>query len=601
MVQPDSVRRNSRPGDRLAVVNRALALTDPHQVDASLTVYFGSTAGYRGVTGKLIGTLRKLPRLLLAATMALTILVPPTTLPASAVTGSGDRTIWLHHTHTGETGKFTFKRNGQYDKAALRQLNVFLADWRTKEPTDMDPALFDLLWQIYNAVDGRQPINIVSSYRSPKTNKMLRAKSSGVAENSQHMKGKAMDVFIPGVNLSKLREAAMKFQVGGVGYYPTSGSPFVHVDTGSVRAWPRMTRAQLKKVFPDGKTLHLPTDGKPLSNDGRAYAQAQWTKCHAVPCNGAVTFDTDPGIMIATAEGGIAPLPADAAPIPATKPAGLYGDGRVMLASAEDPAQRVVSTFEVAAPIPISRPDELAVAEAAIPAGDYSEWEKLGAPVPAVKSERIVLATRGPLGSDAGQTALAALGEIDPMPTPRVLMTPKVETMVTAYVPTNPDPGAELALKMIIEREAAVEVPVLPTRKLDKLATPDEIRTASLGSAEGLTGIFDQTFGALTGTASQPMQAALADLVQSRQPNGSIAARAAELVAPEIDHVNETLVQPVVMTDGFWAVLSEAEGYLDKGTELGPLTGRVDFIPDNAAIPAYDRFVTGTPQLVAGL
>ena len=534
--------------------------------------------------------------------MALTILLPPTTLPAKAVTGSGDRTLSLHHTHTGQTQTFTFKRNGNYDKAVLKQMNVFLADWRTKEPANMDPALFDLLWQIYKAVDGKQPINIVSSYRSPKTNKMLRSKSSGVAENSQHMKGKAMDVFIPGVNLSKLREAAMKFQVGGVGYYPTSGSPFVHVDTGSVRAWPRMTRAQLKKVFPDGKTLHLPTDGKPLSHEGRAYAQAQWTKCHAVPCNGAVTFETDPGIMIADATGDVTPIPgADAAPIPLMKPAGLYGDAKVLVASVEeDPAQRLVSTFEIAAPIPIERPGDVALASG----GDYSEWEKLGAPVPAVKSQRIRLATRSTMGAADGQTALAALDAIDPMPKPRVLMTPEDGLaggeMVTAYVPTNQDPGAELALKMIIERETA-ELPALP-QKLDRLAVPDEIRTASLGEGDQLTGIFDQTFNALDGTAtSQPMKSALAELVQSRLPNQSIAGRAAELFAPEIDHVNETLVQPVMMTDGFWAVLSEAEGYLDKGTELGPLTGRIDFIPDNAAIPAYDRFVMGTPQLVAGL
>lgn len=536
----------------------------------------------------------------MAATMALTVLLPPTTLPATAVSSSGDRTLWLHHTHTGQTQSFTFKRNGAYDKAVLRQMNVFLADWRTKEPTNMDPALFDLLWQIYNAVNGKQPINIVSSYRAPKTNAMLRAKSSGVAENSQHMKGKAMDVFIPGVNLSKLREAAMKFQVGGVGFYPTSGSPFVHVDTGSVRAWPRMTRAQLKKVFPDGKTLHLPTDGKPLSSDGRAYAQAQWTKCHAVPCNGAVTFDTEPGIMIADATGDIAPL-NDAPPIPVSKPADLYDDARVLLASAEDPAQRVVPTFEVAAPIPISRGTATEVTGATA-SGDYAAWEKLGAPVPAVKSQRIQLATRSPIDAGDGQTALAALDAIDPMPKPRVLMTAAGNgEMVTAYVPTHQDPGAEKALKMIIEGETA-DVPDLPGQRLDQPAAQDEIRTASLGEIDGLRGLFDQTFDAVTGApASQPMKAALADLVLSRQPNGSIAARDVELVAPEIDHVNETLVQPVLMTDGFWAVLSEAEGYLDKGTELGPLTGRIDFIPDNAAIPAYDRFVTGTPQLVAGL
>jgi uncharacterized protein YcbK (DUF882 family) len=553
------------------------------------------------VSGNFIRTVRKLPRLILAAVMALTILLPPSTLPASAVTNYGERTLWLHHTHTGKTESFTFKRNGVYDKGVLKQMNVFLADWRTKEPTNMDPALFDLLWQVYKSVNGKQPINIVSSYRSPKTNKMLASKSSGVADNSQHMKGKAMDFFIPGVNLSKLREAAMKYQVGGVGYYPTSGSPFVHVDTGSVRAWPRMTRAQLKKVFPDGKTLHLPTDGKPLSNEGRAYAQAQWTKCHAVPCNGAVTFETDPGIMIADATGDIKLL-NDVAPIPATKPADLYGKAAVLVASVEeDPAQRVVSTFQVAAPIPIGRPADLDVAET--PGTGDSASESLGAPIPAVKSERLQLATRSPLPTDDGQTALAALGAIDPMPVPRVLLTPRGDEMVTAYVPTNQDPGAELALKMIIERESAeVVVPALPVKKLDRLEVPDDIRTASLGSGDQLAGIFDQTFEALSGAAaSQPMQAALAGLIQSRLPNGSIAEREVELVAPELDHVNETLVQPVLMTDGFWAVLSGAEGYLDKGTELGPLTGRIDFVPDYAAVPAYDRFVTGTPQLVAGL
>ena len=171
----------------------------------------------------------------MAATMALTILLPPTVLPANAVQSSGDRTLWLHHTHTGETQSFTFKRNGQYDKAVLRQMNVFLADWRTKEPTNMDPALFDLLWQIYNAVDGKQPINIVSSYRSPKTNATLASASSGVAKKSLHMEGMAIDIAVPDKKLSVVRQTAMDMQRGGVGYYPKSG--FVHVDVGKVRSW----------------------------------------------------------------------------------------------------------------------------------------------------------------------------------------------------------------------------------------------------------------------------------------------------------------------------------------------------------------------------
>ena len=93
---------------------------------------------------------------------------------------------------------------------------------------------------------------------------MLRSRSKGVAKHSQHTLGKAIDFFIPGVPLDVLRAAAMKAQGGGVGYYPTSGSPFVHLDVGSVRAWPRMTREQLAKLFPDGRTVHLPPDGNPL-------------------------------------------------------------------------------------------------------------------------------------------------------------------------------------------------------------------------------------------------------------------------------------------------------------------------------------------------
>ncbi|WP_299637409.1 DUF882 domain-containing protein [Devosia sp.] len=519
----------------------------------------------------------------------------PVNAAFGSTSGEGDRTLYLHHTHTGETARFTFKRNGQYDQAVLRQMNIFLADWRTKEPTKMDPALFDLLWEVYQEVGATQPYNIVSSYRSPKTNKMLRSKSSGVAENSQHMRGKAMDVFIPGVNLSKLRATAMKHQVGGVGYYPTSGSPFVHMDTGNVRAWPRMTRAQLEKVFPDGKTLHLPVDGKPLSNAGRAYAQAQWTKCHTVPCAGDAIFESAPATMLADNAG-------ETAPIPAMRPREL-SSATVMLASAEEPTQRAVATFAVSAPVPVFRQKAGLAVAALPPGGDYSAFEAIGAPVPVMKSARVQLATRSPLGPDTGETAVAALAAIDqPLPKARVLMTPKAGDMITAYVATSPDPGAEQALKMIIERETAV-VPELPTR--EQLLRPGSIQTASLGGSETfstLKGMFDMTFNALTGNegSQTTMQAALADLALSRQPNQSIELRQIELVAPEIDHVNDTLVQPVPMDTAFWAELTEAEGYLEKGTELGPLTGRVAFLPDNAAIPAYDRFVSSGLQLVAG-
>ena len=185
------------------------------------------------------------------------------------------KTLSFHHTHSGEDLTVTFKREGRYDEAALKQLNHFLRDWRTQDETVMDRHLFDILWEVYRDVDGKQPIQIISSYRSPATNAMLRRRSSGVARFSQHMLGHAMDFYIPNVPLEQIRFAGLRLQRGGVGFYPTSGSPFVHLDTGSIRHWPRMTHDQLARVFPDGKTVHLPTDGTPLKGYELAKAEIE--------------------------------------------------------------------------------------------------------------------------------------------------------------------------------------------------------------------------------------------------------------------------------------------------------------------------------------
>ncbi len=176
------------------------------------------------------------------------------------------RTLSFHHTHSNEDLTITFKRDGRYDEDALKTLNHFLRDWRTQDQTVMDSHLFDILWEVYRDVDGKKPIQIISSYRSPATNAMLRRRSAhtGVARFSQHMLGHAMDFFIPDVPLEQIRYAGLRLQRGGVGFYPTSGSPFVHLDTGSIRHWPRMTHDQLARVFPDGRTVHIPSDGNPL-------------------------------------------------------------------------------------------------------------------------------------------------------------------------------------------------------------------------------------------------------------------------------------------------------------------------------------------------
>lgn len=180
--------------------------------------------------------------------------------PAFAQTKS----LKIYYTHTREREKIVFKKNGRYDKAGLRKLNRLLRDWRNNKVIAFDPKLFDLVWEVYRRSGAKNYIHVVSSYRSPESNELLRRTRGGQAKNSQHLYGKAMDFYIPGVKSSKLRAIAMKLQGGGVGYYPRSSSPYVHLDVASVRAWPRMSRKELVRLFPDGKTIHLPSDGKPL-------------------------------------------------------------------------------------------------------------------------------------------------------------------------------------------------------------------------------------------------------------------------------------------------------------------------------------------------
>lgn len=217
-----------------------------------------------------------LSRTAVRVSLASLLLIATNARSVHNATADGDtRTLTFHHTHSGEDLSVTFKRNGRYDEAALKKLNHFLRDWRSQDSTTMDRRLFDIVWEVYRDVDGKQPIQIISAYRSPATNAMLRRRSSGVARFSQHMQGHAMDFFIPGVPLEQIRFAGLRLQRGGVGFYPTSGSPFVHLDVGGIRHWPRMTHDQLARVFPDGRTVHVPSDGKPLKGYELALADIQ--------------------------------------------------------------------------------------------------------------------------------------------------------------------------------------------------------------------------------------------------------------------------------------------------------------------------------------
>ena len=188
---------------------------------------------------------------------------------------SDTRTLSLYEIHTKEHLTVTYKRDGKYDEEGLKKLNHFMRDWRSDESREMDRELIDLIWTLHAQLGSQEPIHLISGYRSAATNAKLRRRGGGQARKSQHIQGKAADIHFPDVPVKKLRASALIQEVGGVGYYPTSGIPFVHVDTGRVRMWPRMPRLELAALFPDGKTQYKPRDGRPITKKDHQRALAK--------------------------------------------------------------------------------------------------------------------------------------------------------------------------------------------------------------------------------------------------------------------------------------------------------------------------------------
>jgi uncharacterized protein YcbK (DUF882 family) len=145
------------------------------------------------------------------------------------------RVLRFAHLHTAEKLEVEYMAGGRYLPDALASVNRLLRDFRTGDVHDIDPKLLDLLHALQSSTASRKPFEIISGYRSPQTNAMLRSHSGGVASSSLHMQGQAIDIRVGDVPLSALRDAALDLGRGGVGYYPSSN--FVHVDTGRVRRW----------------------------------------------------------------------------------------------------------------------------------------------------------------------------------------------------------------------------------------------------------------------------------------------------------------------------------------------------------------------------
>jgi len=167
--------------------------------------------------------------------LASALSMPAFARAAAAPAAQGERILRLHNTHTGESLRSVFWAEGQFLPDALSDINKLLRDHRNNAIAAIDPQLLVLLDKVSAQFGSQHVLHVISGYRSPESNRKLAERSGGVARHSMHMEGKAIDVRIPGRDLSHLHRAALAARGGGVGYYPES--QFVHLDTGRVRHW----------------------------------------------------------------------------------------------------------------------------------------------------------------------------------------------------------------------------------------------------------------------------------------------------------------------------------------------------------------------------
>ncbi len=456
-------------------------------------------------------------------------------VPSQTASAAGEtRTLKLYFVHTGEREEITFKRNGRYDPKGLQEINRFLRDWRRNEPTKMDPRLFDLVWEVYRRVGATDYIHVVSAYRSPATNGMLRSRTKGVAKSSQHMLGKAMDFFIPGVKLTTLRATAMQLQVGGVGYYPTSGSPFVHLDVGSVRAWPRMSRQELVKLFPNGNTMHLPADGQPLPG----YEQAVADYKRRVGAS---------SIQVASTAGN--------APSSSTsrKPSNLFA---MLFGNSGDEDE---DADAIAAPSNVPERPSAPVRPAAREADDGEEAPVLVAEATPAKPETVAMPVAGapvPLSRPAFRTDPAAPGLTALYSQPQSTAQEAIAAVMPA-TPATPTARPDLPVPGAVDL-ASLSVPVptlLGARGLKGDAQTSPVQTASLLAAPADA----ELLAAVPVPAHRPEVAAprAAELVAVAAP---VAAPAPSLAAPVIEQAKSE-VEKQALTPELLAELARSAGY----------------------------------------
>jgi len=525
-------------------------------------------------------------RALLAPLFAVLGLAPNSTESASA--NGETRTINLIEPHTNETGSFTYMVNGVYDSNVLEKLNWFMRDWRHDEQTKIDPKLFDVVWEVYRESGSTQPVEVLSGYRSPETNAMLRRRSRQVAEHSQHILGKAMDAHFLDVPTSRIRDIAMRMQDGGVGFYPTGISPWVHLDTGSVRYWPRMSRDALVRLFPDGKTVDIPADGVPLAGyeQARAEIEARGGSVFA-----ATAYAGGPSSLLAMLFGGGEDEGEDEQQATADAPRGRGSSSQaVMIAKlgSTSASGQQSSGQQIAS----AKPDPVSLAKRNLPQGET--FLQPGPPAAAAQKPQAVAALEQPK-SDEGAVEAASSAPTPPhrpieflslnfgfgaAPTPPVrptefaalegqtpgvaagtqkndavaeLLTRKLPGIITRGVggalPANAlalaDPGAAVPPERpaLLAKAAALSAPplppVAPARRLSPLA-----RAAQLTAVLPPIGPIKPTL-----VAARLDQSHFGVMTASKTPAAEAAAKALPALSPRADAMVAAL-EPVAQSDG---------------------------------------------------
>ncbi|MGE0055593.1 MAG: DUF882 domain-containing protein [Hyphomicrobium sp.] len=348
------------------------------------------------------------------------LLAAVTSLSADKISAAapGERVISFYHIHTKETLTIVYKRDGKYVPEALEKINWIMRDWRKNKSISIDPNTIDLIWEMHTELGSQQPVNIICGYRSRDTNEMLRKTRGGQASQSQHITGRAVDITFPDVPLKRMRYSALVRERGGVGYYPTSGIPFIHVDSARVRAWPRLPRYELALLFPNGHTKHMPASGGPITPSDVRVARAQ----HRDLAIQIAQFQElrnapHPTTMVASAE----PPKPTAAPEPAKPRLALasLGGGEMLPWSrkSEPAAKKSLVTWEPIPERPTPRPQ---VAALTTPPPAAAAPALKGQPKPVDRSSRFE--PRKPVSKSneqpdrSGLTALVAQAQTEPMP-----------------------------------------------------------------------------------------------------------------------------------------------------------------------------------------